>query len=221
VALEKAGTSTLTLTSENTYIGKTTVTAGTLALGNNGTTNANIADSRWLAIGSGATFDTTARTLSGANGGFTFDGKISGGGTDAAGTTFATVTNAAKINTGSGGLTVGDNLGAYGKVGTLAPGGTTTTPGDQIGHIYTSSNLTISGQLVGTLSTTVDRLSMQLNGATFNAVTLLGPTWNQSGGELITGALAYLNGGSGNLAGHDYINVGGQLTLNQYCLQPD
>jgi autotransporter-associated beta strand protein len=216
VALEKAGTSTLTLTSENTYIGKTTVTAGTLALGNNGTTNANIADSRWLAIGSGATFDTTARTLSGANGGFTFDGKISGGGTDAAGTTFATVTNAAKINTGSGGLTVGDNLGAYGKVGTLAPGGTTTTPGDQIGHIYTSSNLTISGQLVGTLSTTVDRLSMQLNGATFNAVTLLGPTWNQSGGELITGALAYLNGGSGNLAGHDYINVGGQLTLNQY-----
>lgn len=221
VALTKAGSGTLTLTSESTYIGKTTITGGTLALSNNGTTNANIADSRWVEIGGGAVLDTTGRTLLSANGGLTYDGKLTGGNTDVVGATYATATTAARINTGSGGLTIGDFTGAYCLVGTLAPGGSSiatdiTTAGDQIGHIYTSSNLTINGQLGGTLTTPVDRVAMQITTATVNANSL--GAFDYTGSWLVANAASYLTStsGSGSLAGHDYINVGGALTLNQY-----
>jgi autotransporter-associated beta strand protein len=208
VALTKTGIANLTLNNANTYVGATTITGGNVTLG----VNASINDSVWLNVGAGTTFDSSAKAS------YTFDGKVSGGGTDAAGTTFATVANAARI---TGNLVVGDHVGEISSIGTMAPGGNSiagviASAGNQIGHVYTSADLTISGQLVGTLTTTVDRLSMQLNGATFNAVALLGSGWDQSGGQLISGAPTYLSGAAGDLANHDYINVGGTLNLNQY-----
>jgi autotransporter-associated beta strand protein len=208
VALTKTGAVNLALNNANTYVGATTISGGSVTLG----ANASINDSVWLNVGAGTTFDVSAKTS------YTFDGKVSGGGTDAAGTTFASVVNAAKIN---GNLIVGDHVGEISAIGTMAPGGNSVagviaSAGNQIGHVYTSGDLTISGQLVGTIATTVDRLSMQLNGSTFNAVTLLGLGWDQSGGQLITGALDYLNGTQGTLGNHDYINVGGTLNLNQH-----
>lgn len=208
VALTKAGAAQLMLNNANTYVGATTITGGKVTLG----VNASINDSVWLNVGAGTTFDSSAKSS------YTFDGKVSGGGTDAAGTTFATVTNAARI---TGNLVVGDHIGEVSSIGTMAPGGNSiagviASAGNQIGHVYTNGDLTISGQLVGTLTTTVDRLSMQLNGATFNAVALLGSGWDQSGSQLVSGAPTYLSGAAGNLANHDYINVGGTLNLNQY-----
>ncbi len=208
VALTKTGATALTLNNANTYVGATTISGGQMILA----VDAGIDDSVWLNVGAGSTFDTSSKVS------YTFDGRVSGGGTDAAGTTFGTVVNAAKI---TGNLIIGDHVGEISSIGTMAPGGNSiagviASAGNQIGHVYTSADLTVSGQLVGTLSTTVDRLSMQLNGSTFNAVALLGLGWDQSGGQLITGALDYLTGVQGSLGNHDYINVGGTLNFNQY-----
>ncbi|MFC5454382.1 beta strand repeat-containing protein [Prosthecobacter fluviatilis] len=56
--LTKNGTGTLTLTAANTYTGKTTVAAGTLALSGSG----SVAASPWLEVRSGATLNVTAVT---------------------------------------------------------------------------------------------------------------------------------------------------------------
>lgn len=208
VALTKTGTAALTLNNANTYRGATTIYQGTVALGAAGT----IDDSPWINIAGGAaTLDVSAKT-----GGYTYDGRISGGGNaDAAGTAFGSLTSAAKIN---GNVVVGDHVGEICLVGSMAPGGNSTTgdiatAGDQIGHIYTNGNLVFSGEVAGsTPAVPVTRLSMQLNGATVNASTLSG--WDMTGTWLAANAPDYLNGVNGNLGNHDYLNVGGDLTLN-------
>jgi hypothetical protein len=103
----------------------------------------------------------------------------------------------------------------------MAPGASSnlaniTTAGDALGHIYTNGNLTINGQLIGSSGTAVDRLSLQIANATVNANTL--GAFDSTASWLTTNALNYLTSttGSGSLAGHDYINVSGALTLNQY-----
>lgn len=212
VALTKVGGATLILTNANTFIGNTTISAGNLALG----ANASINDSPWINITGGAsTLDVSAKGVSG----YTFDGRLSGGGVDPAGSTFGTVTNAARIN---GNLIIGDHQGEVSLIGTLAPGGNTVggdinTAGNQIGHIYTNGSLIISGPLAGTTTTVVDRLSMQLGGATVNANAV--GAFDQTSAWLVANASTYLNGGTGVLANHDYINVGGvggTLVFNQY-----
>lgn len=209
VALEKAGASTLTLTNANTYIGNTTISAGTLALDVNGSIN----DSPWINIAGGAAvLDLSAKTS------YTYDGRISGGGSDVAGTSFATATNAARIR---GNLVVGDHIGEVPLVGAISPGANTitgdiSTAGNQIGQIYTNGNLTINGPLAGTVSTAVDRLALQITTATVNAMTL--GAFDYTSTWLTANAASYLTSttGFGSLAGHDYINVGGTLSLNQY-----
>jgi autotransporter-associated beta strand protein len=73
--INKTGVGELVVEAQNTYTGKTTVSAGTYSLG----ASASIADSPWLQVDSGATLKTTA--LSG-NGGYTSNSQIfSGSGT--------------------------------------------------------------------------------------------------------------------------------------------
>jgi autotransporter-associated beta strand protein len=200
----------MTLTNANTYVGNTRISQGNLALGANGSVN----DTPWINIEGGAsTFDVSARTS------YTFDGKVSGGGTDAAGTTFATVSNAAKI---AGNLTIGDNVGEVGSIGFIAPGASSNplsiaTAGDSVGHIYTSGDLTLAGAAAGTGPAT-DRMKLQLNGATSTLLALGWATGDISTfiDSLATGTplqLDTLNGVQGNIGAHDYINVGGDLTL--------
>jgi autotransporter-associated beta strand protein len=210
VALTKTGTATMTLHNANTYTGNTVITGGTLALGANG----SVSDSPWVNVQGAASVLDVAR----GGAGYTFDGKISGGGLDGVGTTYATVANAAKIN---GNLTLGDHIAEVQGQGTMAPGASSnlaniTTAGDALGHIYTNGNLTINGPLVGTASTAIDRLALQITTATVNASTL--GAFDYTSTWLTTNAANYLTSttGNGSLAGHDYINVGGVLTLNQY-----
>ncbi len=203
VALTKIGTATLTLRNANSYVGATTISAGTVALAANGSIN----DSAWLNIGSGAKFDVTAKS------GYTFDGRVSGGGMVNAGVTYATALEAARIE---GALTIGHNVGAVSQIGSLAPGGnsgsTIQTAGNQIGHIFTSSSLTLLGPVAATPTT---RLSLQVGGATASLFSL-----GYSGGEfstfiddLPTSSADTLNGITGTLSNHDYLNVGGAFTI--------
>jgi autotransporter-associated beta strand protein len=210
VALTKTGTATMTLNNANTYIGNTVITGGTLALGATGSIN----DSPWVNVQGAASVLDVAR----GGAGYSFDGKVSGGGLDGVGTTYATVANAAKIN---GNLTITDHIAEISGQGTMAPGASSNlaniaTAGDALGHIYTNGNLTINGPLVGTVSTAVDRLALQITTATVNATTL--GAFDYTSTWLTTNAASYLTSttASGSLAGHDYVNIGGVLTLNQY-----
>ncbi len=211
VALTKIGSAELTLNNANTYRGDTTISAGSVKLGVAGTIN----DSPWIKIGNNAQLDVSAKTS-----GYTFDGVISGGGTDTSGKTFATAANVAKI---SGAVTVGDHIGEVCLVGTMSPGGSSSisnilTAGDQIGHIYTDNAVTLSGAIAGSSpAASTTRLTLQLNGATSN-LTALGytsGTYDSFIDALPTTNPGVLNGVTGDLTGHDYINVGGALTLNQ------
>lgn len=215
VALTMAGTGTLSLNNVNTYYGATTLTnGGSVKLG----ANANIADSVWLNIGASSKFDVSAKTASAGN--FVFDGRVSGGGTSTAGSSFASAGNAARIDAAGGTFTIGDNVGEVSKVGFLAPGGNSTsniaTAGNQIGHVYVNGNLTVSGPVAGSPNnTTVDRVQMQLNGATANAG-VIDPMWDGTTSWLVSNAPGYLNGAQGTINNHDYVNVSGEMKLNQY-----
>jgi autotransporter-associated beta strand protein len=210
VSLAKAGSAVFTLNNANTYRGDTTISSGTLKLGQAGTVD----DSPWIKIGGDARLDVSSKTS-----GYTFDGVISGGGTDTSGKTFATATNVAKI---SGAITVGDHVGEVCLVGSMSPGGSSVitdiqTAGNQIGHIYTNDSVTLSGQIAGSSpAASTTRLTLQLNGATATLASLgytSGPYEAFIDG-LPTSNPGVLSGVTGNLAGHDYVNVGGALTLN-------
>jgi autotransporter-associated beta strand protein len=215
VAVTMAGTGVFTLNNVNTYFGATTLTnGGSVKLG----TNANIADSVWLNIGASSKFDVTAKTAGSGN--FVFDGRVSGGGTSTAGSSFASAGNAARIDAAGGTFTIGDNVGEVSKVGFLAPGGNSgpeiANAGNQIGHVYVNGGLTVSGPVTGSPNnTTVDRVQMQLNGSTANAQTI-NPAWDGTASWLAANATDYLNGAQGTINNHDYVNVSGELKLNQY-----
>lgn len=214
VSLTKTGTATFTLNNVNTYLGKTTVAGGALKLA----TNATIDDSAWIEVTSGARVDFLSKLT-----GYTYDGVLTGGGADVAGTTFATVVNAGRID---GTLTIGDHTGLVSSIGTLRPGGSSvatdiSTAGDQIGHLYISGDLTLNGGLTGASPVApVTRLTLQLNGSTATVIGL-----GMAPGDSILAFVAglpsgtqqqqdTLNGLVGNLGNHDYVNVAESLQLN-------
>jgi autotransporter-associated beta strand protein len=214
VALTKTGGADLTLNNINTYTGATHINGGAVKLG----ANAGINDSAWLNIGAGSTFDVSAKT-----GGYSYDGRISGGGSaDAAGTAFASLTSAAKI---VGNLVVGDHIGDVSLIGSMSPGGNLiagdiSTAGNQIGHIQTNGNLTLSGQLTGSSpAVPVTRMTLQIGGATSN-LTTLGYTTGDFLAFIDTlptlSALTTdtLNGAAGTMSGHDYVKAGGTFSIN-------
>jgi autotransporter-associated beta strand protein len=215
VALTKTGTAALTFTNANTYTGKTTVAEGILKLGATG----SIHDSAWLSVSPGAVFDSSAIV-----GGLTYDGTITGGDPEPAGTFYNSVVTGARLATGpTGTLTVGDHVGAVNRVGTISPGGSSlpgdiTTAGNQIGHLFVEGNLTLTGP-VATTSVATNRLTLQINGPT-TTLTALGYTFGDPTSfiaGLPTGTPTQqdmLNGFQGDLQNHDYLRITNDLTLN-------
>lgn len=72
--LTKIGTGTLTLTAANTYTGKTTVAAGTLALSGSG----GVASSAWIEVSNGATLNAATGTLTLTNQTLSGTGSVTG-----------------------------------------------------------------------------------------------------------------------------------------------
>ncbi len=114
-SITKTGTGTLRLENNNTgYSGTTTISAGTVQLGNNGTTGG---------IGTGAIVNNGILTVNRTNA-LTLSNDMTGTGSLVqAGTGTTTVSNA--DNTYSGGTTVASGTLEYGRTGSLGTGGIT------------------------------------------------------------------------------------------------
>ena len=147
--LKQIGAGTTILTADNSYSGGTTISAGTLQLGNGGTTGSIVGD----VVNNGTLVFNRSDT-------FTFGGTISGTGAVAqngTGTTMLTgintYTGPTKVNAGalivdgsiasSSGLTAtGAPVGGTGTLpSTTINGGGTLSPGNSIGTITINGNL--------------------------------------------------------------------------------
>lgn len=190
LSVDKQGDGTVTLTNPGTaYTGKTTVSAGTLAVAE----DADISATSWIEVAQGAAFDFSASNA----GDFTFDGPVSGSGT---------------VVTGTGSLIIGTDGGA----GTLRPGMSSDpsaigTAGDGIGVLTVNGNLELAGDSSGAV-----RLTLQMgatSGADYNDAGNFSA--HLGAGDFST----YLNSqasffDSQKSGNHDRVTVSGSLTLH-------
>lgn len=189
LSVDKQGAGTVTFTNLNSYTGKTTVSAGTLALAGGG----EISATSWIEVADGATFDFAEASA----GDLVFDGPVSGSGT---------------FVTGSNSLVIGTEGGA----GVLRPGmssgpSDSGTAGAGIGILTVQGNLVLAGDATG-----ADRLTLQMgatggadynDAANFSAQMAAGTfaTWIGTQGDF------YDTHKGGN---HDRVVVTGEFTMN-------
>ncbi|MCP1171756.1 autotransporter outer membrane beta-barrel domain-containing protein [Ralstonia chuxiongensis] len=211
-ALTKAGGGTLVLAGDNTYQGGTTVAAGTLQLGNGGTSGSilgNVVDNGTL------TFNRSDV--------FTFGGTVSGtGGITQAGTgtTVLTANNAIQGDTlvASGALAIGDathTSAALGVSATNAPQSLRPMAGSSGSNVQIAANATLGGY--GTVNGAVTN-----NGTVAVADALAAFANSGSGSLTINGSLnnagtVQVGGaGVGNklVVNGNYVGNGGVLAIN-------
>ncbi len=163
-SLEQAGAGTLVLNASNTYTGTTTISAGTLQVGNGGTLGTGGTYSGNVAVSSGALFNYSSSATQ------TLSGVISGGGLiTQMGPGILILTGA---NTYSGGTTVSagtlqiDNGGTTGSLGSGNVTNNAVLAFNRADNYTFAGNITGSGSLVmngpGTLVLTGSVLSGQI-----------------------------------------------------------
>ena len=197
--LTKAGGGTLVLAADNTYQGGTTISAGTLQLGNGGTSGSvagNVADNGTLVFNRSDVF-TFGGTVSGTGG-------ITQAGT---GTTVLTANNAIQGNTlvASGALAIGDaaHAGAtLGVSGSSTPQSLRTMAAGSGTNVQIAANATLGGY--GTVNGAVTN-----NGTVAVADALAAFANTGSGSLTINGSLT--NAGTVQIGG---AGVGNKLVVN-------
>lgn len=204
VSLVKSNAGALSLAGVSAMRGDLIISGGSVALTGSG----SVSESRWISVGSGTSFDLTGRT----GGAYSFDGLISGGGV---GSLRADNANRGRI---LGSISLSDNVGTHARTAALKPGGSSggayATAGDQIGHLQITGDLSLAGGLYGS-STKTERLTLQLAAPT-STLSALGWDGSSLAAWLTANAAPVLNGEQGDLSGHDYVNVGGAVTLNEH-----
>ncbi|RKP47816.1 autotransporter outer membrane beta-barrel domain-containing protein [Pararobbsia silviterrae] len=195
--LTKQGVGTLTLTANNTYTGGTTISAGTLQLGDGGTSGSIVGD---VADNGTLAFNRSDRV--------TFDGVIGGAGNVAQIGSGVTVLNA--VNTYSGGTVVSDGTLAVGDAShanaTLGAGATSVADGATLGGYGTvASAVTNAGTIA--VANALPAFAADANGA----FTISGNLVNRG---VVNVAAA--SGQIGNVlrVGGNYTGANGQLVLN-------
>jgi autotransporter-associated beta strand protein len=201
LGLNKLGPGTLILTASETYTGATTVTSGTLQLGNgtvgqDGQLNGNVTDNSMLAIDLAATSSTFGGTISGS-GGFTFTGNgantlyLSAGNSYTGGSTINSGTLTLLANAGLGGnyypLTVNNGtLNVNGKL----PYFSNVSLNNGVLGIGNSGNVVYSGTITSTGASSIAPGQFSYNGA-------VPATFAVSSGTLTTNLDgAWVDGGS-------------------------
>ncbi|WP_371365448.1 autotransporter domain-containing protein [Pseudomonas sp. QL9] len=222
LALTKQGAATLALTGTNTYSGGTTISAGTLQLGNGGTSGSIQGD----VTNNG----TLAFNRSDA---YTFAGAISGSGTllqQGTGTTLLTgnsSTFSGTTNATLGTLLVNGTLGNAASTLNVASGATLGGSGSIGGSVVVSDGLVAPGNSsVGTLTIGGDFSLASASALNFEfgqAGVVGGPLndWLTVGGNLtLDGTLNVMQSAGGNFAPGLYrvINYSGTLTDNGLLL---
>lgn len=198
VQLHQAGSSTLILTGTNTYTGGTTISAGTLQIGNGGTTG-SIAGN---VLNNGALVFSRSDVL-------VFDGVISGNGSvTLQNAPFAGFTILTANNTYAGGTTISSGTLV---LGNGAGGGTS---GSIVGNVLNNGLLTFnrSNDIVfdGVIS---GNGGVSKFGA--GVLTLTADNTYSNGTVIAAGALQLGNGGTSGNIGSSTINNGGTLAFNR------
>ncbi len=206
LAVNKLGTGTLILTGANTYSGITTITAGTLQIGNSGTTGSlgsgSVTDNGILAFNfSSGTTATVANIISGT-------GKIV---QDGAGTVILSATSVSP-NTETGGafiyagvLEVANTMNDLGSVSS------NSSPTIDAGALRVDVTLATSrGAFLGATTSTIDVASgktVTFNGAIANATSLTG-TLNVNGTSGTDTGTLQLNSSGNTFSGGTNLNAG-------------
>jgi fibronectin-binding autotransporter adhesin len=206
-SLTKSGAGTLTLTNANTYDGGTTITGGTLAIGNGSTTGSIAGDITNNAVLAFNRSDS-----------FTFGGTISGSGTvTKAGAGTLTLTNAS-THTGTTTVTAGTlALGDGGTTGSLAGGIALSNTTALV--VNRSNDLTLGEVVSGTGSLTkqgAGTLTLTAANTFVGTTTISAGTISLSGGN---NRLA--TGGTVSFAGNAGLSVSGSQSLSRVTLAND